>query len=224
MTKTPSNGKTPPHRITPVDENFNEVEEPVEVNGAEITPTGGFGQKTLDEISSGMDVGELDAVRPKADAPHLDVGRVRAQFDIVGERRHAWWRNLYDAQKSTTSTTWSKLNPSFMYGFIESPAGSVPVLRIMVDISNNTSGQVTTFKLTTDERESNGKSPFIQVATDGGTGTQTLYGEAYLNEYASATAIKKNMTKNRLEGYLKVSGGTGKLYEPSMVGLDYEVI
>lgn len=143
---------------------------------------------------------------------------------VRGARHPAWLVRFCREDCTTAATSLEPVGDGLTYGLVPVPAGTVPVLRVVVALHNDTQGEYTAFRLTTRGRRKRNLAPLVAVRTDGSTDVNRLYDEIYLNEVRFGTSFKGSLADATLETRLQVTGGTGTLGSESTATLVYEVV
>lgn len=143
---------------------------------------------------------------------------------VRGARHPAWLVRLCREDCTTTTASFETVGERLTYGLVPAPAGTVPVVRVVVALQNDTQGEHTAFGLTTSGRRERDLDPLVAGRTDGSTAVNRLYDEVYLNEVRFGTSYKNSLGDATLEPRLRVTGGTGTLRSESTVALVYEVL
>lgn len=134
------------------------------------------------------------------------------------------------ANETFTNTTWSKIDTAEVaYGTLPCPPGMVAIVRLNVNLKNDTAGEQTSFRLNTVYRDANGFGPITQLDTEASnTDIERFMEDKYVNEWAYVQSTQdgsENDYSNRATFLLerKVTGGTGTLYQDATLGILYEV-
>lgn len=143
---------------------------------------------------------------------------------VRGARHPAWLVRFCREDCTTAATSFEPVGDGLTYGLVPVPAGTVPVLRVVLALHNDTRGEHTAFRLTTSGRRRRNLAPLVAVRTDGSTDVNHLYDEIYLTETRFGTSFKGSLADATLEARLRVTGGTGTLRSGSTAALVYEVV
>ena len=224
------------HKIVAVDENGEEVDEPVVVQGAtvdELPSNASFDSISAEDASINQQSVEPQQHSPHDDAPTAAIGVGREQLQhspaVIGNLQNAGIYSMTQQSSDktvSTSGSWTEIRPPIGYLSVNVPPNAVPVLRVFARFSNDTAGENTQIAVGPQTQGASGAP--ITFQSFRATGVSELYDERYLNEFNDGTGVRDSpdsFNQANFRVWAKTTGSSSGAIKPeSSIVLDWEVV
>lgn len=186
----------------------------------------GSSQEPVPSVTTDESVIKTDRdPRPDADIISISDSRevLASQFPVGSSLTGSPGRLLTEDVSGITSTSWTEIGSQLLYGYIKSPPNTVAMVRAIIDMSSDDSGETLEVGITT---PNHGTPPIATVKTGSGTNRDPYPIRFYPSEIDNQTSVSNDLGQLGFQLVARVSGGStgGTVYETSSVAFDYEVI